>query len=381
MKATLTLADAADRLWDVAVVGAGPAGALAARALAQRGCGVLLLDKSAFPRGKVCGGCINHRTQYALASAGLGNLLTDLGAANVDGLTLAAGARTASIPIPGYFGITRETLDNALVTEAVNTGAAFLPKSRAVSTRAEAETRVIGVSQYDSTVEIRARIVVAAGGLGSGFAHDSQDVAPASRIGAGIILDDAPEYYQIGQIYMACAAGGYVGLTRVEDGRIDIAAAFDPPYIRAKGGLGPAAAGVFEEAGFAVWPAFSEGAWRGTPALTRTNTEVTAERMYVIGDAAGYVEPFTGEGIAWAATTALAVAPIVADAVDCPTQALERAWKQQYRQIVTRRQYLCYALAHALRRPSLMKTAIRLLSRMPQLARPIVTSVNATVRI
>jgi len=376
VKATLTIAEAVDRQWDVVVVGAGISGAITAKSLADQGLAVVLLDKSSFPRAKVCGGCINHRAQYALEAAGLGTVLSELGAARIETLRLAAGSHVATVSTPGYVGITRETLDDALVAAAVDSGAAFLPKTRARSSRLDASTRIVDVSHEDTETEIRARILIAADGIGGALANDIQDVAPGSRIGAGVVLDNAPATFEARQIHMACGTGGYVGLTRVEEGRIDMAAAFDSEYIRANGGLGNAAAAVFEEAGFPTWPELAESDWRGTPALTRRNTKVAAERMYVIGDAAGYVEPFTGEGIAWAVTTGLAVAEIVGEAIQNPSRSYERTWARRYKQIVTRRQYLCYTMAHALRHPRVMTMAIRLLKRMPGLARPLVASMN-----
>src|SRR5262245_23559213 len=56
---TVGWAEAVRVVWDVAVVGAGPAGSLAARELARRGASVLLVDRSPFPRPKVCGSCLN----------------------------------------------------------------------------------------------------------------------------------------------------------------------------------------------------------------------------------------------------------------------------------------------------------------------------------
>ena len=50
--------------------------------------------------------------------------------------------------------------------------------------------------------------------------------------------------------------------------------------------------------------------WHGTPPLTSRPGRVAAERLFVIGDASGYVEPFSGEGMATALETALAVAPL-----------------------------------------------------------------------
>ena len=49
---------------------------------------------------------------------------------------------------------------------------------------------------------------------------------------------------------------------------------------------------------------------KGTAPLTRRTTPIAEERLFLLGDAAGYVEPFTGEGIAWALVAGLAVAPL-----------------------------------------------------------------------
>lgn len=69
--------------WDVIVVGAGPAGALAARQLATQQLKVLLVEKQAFPRWKVCGSCLNGHALKSLESAGLGDLPAQLGASSL----------------------------------------------------------------------------------------------------------------------------------------------------------------------------------------------------------------------------------------------------------------------------------------------------------
>ena len=79
MQATLLPGEAADRVWDCVVIGAGPAGALAAREVARRGASVLLLDRAAFPRYKVCGCCLNPRSLGVLDRVGLGHLVGQLG--------------------------------------------------------------------------------------------------------------------------------------------------------------------------------------------------------------------------------------------------------------------------------------------------------------
>ncbi len=99
---------------------------------------------------------------------------------------------------------------------------------------------------------------------------------------------------------MACGRRGYLGLVRLEDGRLNLAAALDPCWMRVCGGPGPAAARLLAEVGWPPVPNLAEQNWRGTPALTRQARRRAAERLFLIGDAAGYIEPFTGEGMAWA---------------------------------------------------------------------------------
>ncbi len=73
MTASLECSDAiAGTTWDAVVVGAGPAGALAAHQLAVGGARVLLVEKKRFPRWKVCGACLNGQALAVLDSTGLG---------------------------------------------------------------------------------------------------------------------------------------------------------------------------------------------------------------------------------------------------------------------------------------------------------------------
>ncbi len=336
---TIAPAEAAGRAWDAAVVGAGPAGAVAARELARRGRSVLLIDKATFPRWKVCGCCLNGSALDTLAAVGLGDLPARCGAVPLERVRLEAGGRGAELPLPGGVALSREAFDAALVHAAVAAGVAFLPGTRVVrllrervpedrllrervpedrllrervpEDRSRSERTTLQAAQGSVTVAVTAGVMIAADGLGGQLvAGRRQAVADGSRIGAGAVASAAPDFYHPGTIFMAVGRGGYVGLVRVEDGRLDVAAAFDPGFVRDAGGLGPSAAATLREAGFPAVPGLEDLPWRGTPALTRTARRVAGERWFAIGDAAGYVEPFTGEGMAWAVASAVAVAPI-----------------------------------------------------------------------
>jgi 2-polyprenyl-6-methoxyphenol hydroxylase-like FAD-dependent oxidoreductase len=160
---------------------------------------------------------------------------------------------------------------------------------------------------------------------------------------------------------------------RIEDGRLDVAAAFDPRFVRESGGLAGAAAATLREAGFPAVAGLENLPWRGTPALTRTPRRVAGERWFAVGDAAGYVEPFTGEGMAWAVASAVAVAPLAARPW---YPGLTREWERTHARLIRSRQATCRAAAWVLRSPRLSRWAVRLLSAAPALARPVVAVLN-----
>lgn len=357
--------------YDAVVIGAGPAGSVAARELARQGKSVLLVDKATFPRRKVCGCCLNGNALAALAAVGLGELPARLGAVPLHSLKLAANGRAATVPVAGV-SLSREAFDAALIREAVAAGAEFLPGCKALMGDVEGGRRRVLVGEGI----VRAGVVIAADGLNGRVAAlaDGFDVPTkaSSRIGAGVVVDGHPDY-QPGSIFMATGSGGYVGLVVLEDGRLDIAAAFDADFVRAAGGLGEAAAITLADAGFPAVTGLQSADWKGTPALTRTPDRIAGERWFAVGDASGYVEPFTGEGMAWAVGGAAAVAQLVADGWH---PALIREWNRLHFELIGRRQRFCRILAPALRSRLVRRMMVSALSVLPVLARPFVNGLN-----
>jgi flavin-dependent dehydrogenase len=339
---------------DVLVVGAGPAGSVTARELARRGCRVLLVDKADFPRAKVCGSCLNGAAIRTLERLGLGGVLD--GAVPLDRVRIAAGSRAAEVRLPRGLALSRGEFDARLVDEAVRAGVEFRPNTM--------------VSRSSEFLK-ESRVAVWATGLGG-------EAKPNSRLGAGVVLPAAaaPDFYAAGAIHMATGRGGYVGLVRVEYDRLDVAAAFDAAFVKASGGLGPAAAAILEEVGWPVPAGLADAEWRGTPALTRRPPRIAGRGWFAVGDAAGYVEPFTGEGIAWAVQSAAALAPVAARAARSWDHGLVSEWEAAHRRVVGRRQRGCRMVARALRSPVLTSLAVRVLHVLPAIARPFVASLN-----
>jgi menaquinone-9 beta-reductase len=376
---SLTMDQAVSRRWDAVVVGAGPAGSVAALGLARRGLDVLLVDRTAFPRGKICGCCLNGAALAALRVAGVGDLPARCGAVPLAEMLLAARGRSAALTMGRGVVLSREALDATLVQAAIAAGVAFLPRTMATLGELCADARAITLDSDGSTATVRASVVVAADGLGGRlFARDNPDasrVVTGARLGAGVAVDNAPEFYRPGTIYMACGAGGYVGLVRLEDGRLDIAAALDPGQIRARHGPGPTVVRLLAEANWPAPDGLENAGWKGTLPLTRQAKYLAAGRVFATGDAAGYIEPFTGEGIGRALTSGLAVVPIAARASRHWDEMLAREWTTTYHRVV-RRQLACRVAAFVLRQPWLARSLIGLLSFAPALAGPVVRSLD-----
>lgn len=382
--ATIEVATAATRVWDVLVVGAGPAGAMAARETARLGASVLLVDKAEFPRWKVCGCCLNRRSLATLASAGLGDLPSRLGGVALDRFHLAADRRHAAVPLPAGVALSRQRLDAGLVAEAIAAGVAFLPGVVGRLGAVHRETRAVflRVGKFEATAA--ARLVLAADGLGSrllaGDVPAPYEVAANSRVGSGVIAESFPPFYDRGAIFMACGNGGYVGLVRLEDGRLDVATAFDPAFVRRAGSLGGAASAILEEAGFPPIPNLEQLSWRGTPLLTRRALRPAAKRVLAIGDAAGYIEPFTGEGISWALASGKAVGPLARRASQSWDDTIAARWSMLYHHAIARRQRLCRVFAEVLRHPRLTGWLVAGVARLPALATPVVRYLNFVPR-
>ena len=163
---------------------------------------------------------------------------------------------------------------------------------------------------------------------------------------------------------------------RLEDGRLNIAAALDSQALRAAGHAGRLAVKILREAGLPPVPDLLQRVWKGTPRLTRHARRLAAERLFVLGDAASFVEPFTGEGIAWALRSAIAVAPLTARAVHDWKPELEKEWTNTFHRQVERRQVICRLTASLLRCPRLTTMLIRLLAFLPSLSSPVLRQLN-----
>lgn len=114
----------AEKNWDVVIIGAGPAGAIAAIHLAAANHNVLLLDKEEFPREKICGDGLLPDTMRCLDTVGLGQVVRELGFV-MHKVSLFSPSQI-NVEVPGtYITLQRNKLDTLVARRAVEAGAVF----------------------------------------------------------------------------------------------------------------------------------------------------------------------------------------------------------------------------------------------------------------
>ena len=276
--------------WDVVVVGAGPAGSTAARTAAASGARTLLIDRSAFPRYKTCGGGLLGVSRSLLPPAAEATVEAEVSRVV---FTLRGRAPVVLTRDAPFLAMTRrESLDAALAQAAVEAGAEFRP---GVALRSLRETDA-GVVVGTTAGTLSALAVVGADGAGG-------------------------------------RVGRYVGVTParvdlgLEEERVVPAGAPDRDLVRIDWGPGAGSyawtfpkrrmdtVGVIEPRGNAVRTRAYLGAWASAqPApeaeVERSSGHLTQWRepgsplrrgpILAAGDAAGLLEPWTREGISFA---------------------------------------------------------------------------------
>jgi flavin-dependent dehydrogenase len=334
----------------------------------------VLLERAHFPRAKVCGCCLGVRGVSALVQCGIDDALD--GACALVSASIAHGRHWVDVPLGGSRVIGRDVLDARLAERAVRNGCDVRLGMRASVVELGHASSAAAVQVDDVTSgasrTLQADIVVCADGLGgkSIAAHGTGEmwsVDPASRFGVSATLQpdalDIPE----SRLWMMSRHDGYVGAVRLPSGEVDVAAAIDPAAARRCGGPDALIDSIVQSCGRA-FVAHVPRTWKGTPALTRRRAWIGRGRVICVGDAAGYVEPFTGEGMSWAIEGAVAAAhaaPGIMSSGDA------RVWDRTLGGVIGAHQRRCRRVATMLRYPRATVCALRAASRIPALRRRI----------
>lgn len=373
---------------EVIVVGGGPAGASVAAFLAREGVDVCLLDRARFPRDKPCAEYLSPEASRVLAQLGVLGQVEAAGAAQLDGMIVRApsgrtfhGAFATARGFRGFrergLALRRVHLDDLVLGAARGQGARVVEGTR-VSALVTAQGRVSGVvSEADGhRVVRRAALVIGADGLRSIVARRLGLAAHAvwpRRVAFVAHYRGVAGMGRAGEMHVH--ADGYVGLADVGHGETNVAIVVPARIARqAKGD----AAGFFDQwlaarthltERFARAVRVSEV--RATGPFASRARRGWAPGAALVGDAADFFDPFTGEGIYAALRGGELLAPFAADAIRGDPRAQARAlagYDDARRREFAGKWRVERIIGAAVGVPALMNHAARVLGREQHLA-------------
>ena len=372
--------------YDIAVIGAGPGGASSAYFLAQQGLNVILLDKANFPRPKTCGDGLTPRALGVLAEMGLLDTLLQEGY-RINSIHLhAAPGITLDMPIPGKNGLPnylltlpRLALDAHIQARAVAAGAHFQGQMNVTGIEYEDQGAIIVGKHHGRAQRISARLVVIATGAQMKLLQ-TLGILP----GAPPVIRAARTYYRdvanlkeqvqahfdniplpgYGWVFPISKSEANIGLgywTHGWRGRRkpkNVRQAFDrfvnSPPLRA---LLADASPIEPIKGYPIRIDFP-------------TAPTTGKRCLLVGEAAGLVNPLTGEGIDFALESgklaAAHIAEMFADGDFSPQriQEYDRLLRQHFQRL-----FVFLSRIRALYiNPVLVKRFVRMAARIPDLS-------------
>jgi len=350
---------------DVLIVGAGPAGSVAATLLARAGARVRLVDRATFPRDKLCGDTVNPGALAILRRLEMAASIEERGL-RVDGMRLTGehGVAIEGRYPRGLFGraIVRRDLDWALLQQAIAAGAEFDPgvavrralvdergvagvvatshqspatshQSPATSHQSPATSHQPSATSHQS--EFRARVTIAADGRRSTIAFGlgvARHPERPRRWAIGAYCENVAGLSTLGEMHIR--RGRYIGVAAVPGGLTNVCvvkpsqpgdtALGDPAeLVRHELARDPILRDRFADARFVQPPVVL-----GPLAVDVTGAAI--DGLLLAGDAAGFIDPMTGDGLRFAVRGAeLAAGAALA--------ALEHGWAGVHRRLAEER--------------------------------------------
>ena len=274
-------------MFDVAIVGGGPAGSSCASFCAQAGLDTLLLERENFPREKVCGDCLNPSCWPVLRQLELEERVRALPHGKLCEVEfIGTNRRSISIALPdgAEIAVKRSLFDELLLSRARALGAEVFENATVTDLQRNEHWRICATGQ-----DFEARVLVAADGRNSTVArlcnllpHVGKErvalqthIALPDDFGDRVVLQFLPE--------------GYSGQAPTGNGELNLCLVGKPHSI--------SNLKIWAEEEFDISRNHS---WRTITPLTRKALDPAHARLFLIGDAARVVEPFTGEGIFYA---------------------------------------------------------------------------------
>jgi geranylgeranyl reductase family protein len=280
-------------MFDVAIVGGGPAGSSCAAFCAGAGLRTLLLERETFPREKVCGDCLNPASWPILRRLQLVERVRMLPHGVLDRVEfIGIGGRRLAVTLPvgedAEIAVKRSLFDQLLMSRARELGATICEGSTVTALTGPGAatanwTIVVAAQTFES------RLLVAADGRNSTIARlcNLLPRGAKERIALQTHLPLPDDFGN--RVVLQFLPEGYSGQAPVGTGELNLCLVSRPGKM--------AALRAWAETRFVI-P--RDHSWRTITPLRRAPIAATHRSLFLVGDAARVVEPFTGEGIYYA---------------------------------------------------------------------------------
>jgi geranylgeranyl reductase family protein len=364
--------------FDVAIVGAGPAGSSSAISLARKGYSVLLLDKALFPREKLCGDFLNPINWPLFERLGVAGKLFSLEHEEVTAFRISTfSGQEATIRFPSQngrrpfgFGLSRRDLDDLLLRAAEKAGAVVRQGCRAREIEPEKGGWSFMLGHHPAEQRVRATVLIGADGRNSSVAHRFGLVQPSASLGRFLAfqLQLRGAKRVMGEVQIHLFPGGYAGLVGLGGEVANLC--FTVEKERARKDVSVEA--LFENCLYrnprlreALREGEVVGGVRSAYPVYYLPRRSCGDGFLLVGDAARVTEPVTGEGVYFA----LKSGELAAEAVDLAFSKGSFSARQfaGYQHVCQRvfslRQRVNGLIRALVYRPSLLKPLIRLSSK------------------
>jgi len=407
------------RHYDIAIMGAGPAGSTAAILLARRGYDVVLVDRARFPRDKVCGDYLTPgAVKFLRDEIGVEGQLLRAGAVRVERQTVVTHGNRSFAGHVDAIACPRRVTDAVLVDEARRSGVDVIEgfhvrdilfdghRVTGFSGKVDspgAMPTALGRHVLSDRLDVRARITIGADGTHSLLARRLGLVRPIPRLHrlvlSGYIDDtgnDMTMYLPVNRTDACCGLGpsdstGKRNLTIVvPTSEATAIAAGREHYFRDRLSTSfphvPVAHFAWPPRTSIRNPIIGEGSLsdqgrqrlRSTACFGHRTKRAAADGALLIGDAATFIHPFTGEGVYYALEGARLAAAAVDEALqvgDVSYRTLS-AYDRARAKSLSPRYRLCDIVQHIVHSPRLLKVAAEILQKSPPLSNQIFSTVG-----
>jgi flavin-dependent dehydrogenase len=381
------LRDAPPKRYDAIVIGGGPAGSASALMLARAGWAVALIEKSRFPRRKVCGEFISASTFPLFAEFGLLDDVRGMAGPEIRrvGIFARETVNISDMPaVSGSFGkwgraLGREYFDLLMLEAAVKAGANLWQPFRVVHVEPLKHAWRCEISHGDDTTSLFARIVIAANGswekspwLSDCWApHEATDLLAfkAHFEGGDLASDLMP---------LLVFPGGYGGVVWSDAGRVSLSCCIRRETLnqcrKSDERAGDAVLRYLRQACGGVADALKraklQDVWLSAGPIRPGIRATFADGIFRVGNAAGEAHPIIAEGISMAIQSAWLLCRALLSAQDSLGDAsifddVRRAYAASWRTHFTARIHAAAVFAHTLMCPESAAFALALPKRFP----------------